>query len=33
MADTVFIISTVLFFAASLGFIRLCERLMEDKQP
>lgn len=30
MADIAFLCLTLLFLAASLGFIRLCERLMED---
>jgi hypothetical protein len=31
MADFVFIGLTLLFFALTLGFIKICERLMEDK--
>lgn len=30
MADAAFLIMTLLFFAVSIGFIRVCERLMED---
>jgi hypothetical protein len=31
MADFVFIGLTLLFFTLTLGFIKICERLMEDK--
>ena len=31
MADIGFLLLTLLFFAATLGLIRVCERLMEDK--
>jgi hypothetical protein len=31
MADLVFVGITVLFFALTLGLIKVCERLMEDK--
>lgn len=31
MADVGFLFLTLLLFAASVGFIRACERLMEDK--
>lgn len=31
MADFIFIGLTVLFFALTFGFIKVCERLMEDK--
>jgi hypothetical protein len=31
MDDLIFIILTVLFFAATFGLMRLCERLMEEK--
>jgi hypothetical protein len=31
MSDLIFIGLTVLFFALTLGLIRVCERLMEDK--
>lgn len=31
MADFVFIVLTLLFFALTLGLIRVCERLMENK--
>ncbi len=29
--DIVFLIVTLLFFAASWGFVKVCERLMEGK--
>ncbi len=32
MADLIYIGFTALFFALTLGFIKVCERLMEDKQ-
>ena len=31
MSDLLYVGLTVLFFALTLGFIRICERLMEDK--
>jgi len=31
MADFVFIMLTLLFFALTFGLIKVCERLMEDK--
>ena len=31
MSDLIFIGLTVLFLALTLGFIKVCERLMEDK--
>jgi len=31
MADLIYILLTLLFLAASRGFIIVCERLMEDK--
>jgi hypothetical protein len=31
MADFVFIALTLLFFVITFGFIKVCERLMEDK--
>jgi hypothetical protein len=31
MDDLIFIILTVVFFAATLGLMRLCDRLMEAK--
>ena len=31
MTDLVFLGLTVLFFALTLGFIKVCEHLMEDK--
>jgi len=31
MTDLVYIVLTFLFWAASYGFIVVCERLMEDK--
>jgi hypothetical protein len=31
MDDLIFIILTVLFFAATFGLMQLCERLMEEK--
>ena len=31
MADLVFVGITMLFFALTLGLIKVCERLMEDK--
>lgn len=31
MADLIYIVLTLLFFALTYGFIRVCERLMEDK--
>jgi hypothetical protein len=31
MADFIFIALTLLFFAITLGFIKVCKRLMEDK--
>ena len=31
MADFVYIGLTLLFFALTFGFIKVCERLMEDK--
>jgi len=31
MADLIFIGLTVLFFALTLGLIKVCERLMDDK--
>ena len=31
MADFVFIGLTLMFFALTLGLIKVCERLMEDK--
>lgn len=32
MNDLIFIGLTVLFLALTLGFIKICERLMEDKE-
>jgi hypothetical protein len=32
MADLIYIFLTLLFLAASYGFIVVCERLMEDKR-
>ena len=31
MADLIYILLTLLFMAATYGFIVVCERLMEDK--
>lgn len=31
MADLLFVAGTILFFVASIGFIALCARLMEEK--
>ena len=31
MADLIYIGLTILFFVLTLGFIKVCERLMEDK--
>jgi hypothetical protein len=31
MDDLIFIILTIVFFAATIGLMRLCERLMEAK--
>lgn len=31
MADFIFIALTLLFFVITFGFIKVCERLMEDK--
>jgi hypothetical protein len=31
MADFIFIVLTLLFFALTFGLIKVCERLMEDK--
>ena len=31
MSDLIYIGLTVLFFMLTLGFIKVCERLMEDK--
>jgi hypothetical protein len=31
MADFIFIALTLLFFIITFGFIKVCERLMEDK--
>jgi hypothetical protein len=31
MADLIYIGLTLLFFALTYGFIKVCERLMEDK--
>lgn len=31
MADLIYIGLTLLFFALTYGFIRVCERLMDDK--
>lgn len=31
MADLIYIVLTLLFFALTYGFIKVCERLMEDK--
>ena len=31
MADFVYVGLTLLFFALTFGFIKVCERLMEDK--
>jgi hypothetical protein len=32
MADLIYIILTIIFLAATWGFIILCERLMENKK-
>jgi hypothetical protein len=32
MADLIYILLSLLFLAASFGFIVICERLMEDKR-
>jgi len=32
MADLIYLLLTLLFLAASYGFIVVCERLMEDKR-
>jgi hypothetical protein len=32
MTDLIYILLTLLFLAASYGFIVVCERLMEDKR-
>ena len=32
MADLIYILLTLLFMAATYGFIVVCERLMENKQ-
>lgn len=32
MSDLLYLGLTILFFALTLGFIKVCERLMEEKQ-
>jgi len=32
MSDILYLGLTILFFALTLGFIKVCERLMEEKQ-
>jgi hypothetical protein len=32
MADLIYLLLTLIFLAASYGFIVVCERLMEDKR-